>query len=452
MAFLDSTGLAHLVSKLKTWTQNLISSLSPDGKTIKNTSGQMVAHDIDLSLRDGGDKTAIERGFITGRLQPTYSGDSPNIDASGLTITDFNLLVEPGMYHIRFETATVLNGPPGLTDAEYIDGLLIVRTISSAANISSNYSVRQIFIHANEANDIKVPIFTRLLSGNNPYFTLFRAYDWEALISSDSMGEGIAFNANTINVVNGFAYKKGMPRYPGTTDMVWLDDLNSLTTPGRYHILLSLKNTANMPFNYVNLANDSAAADEGQITALVEVDYLGTDGFISSYHRVRQRLNLFSGSTSVVRPGIWERYFTIVSGSVSVYIDWYPVAVGDYGIHDSNSIFLNRNITKTGVSSNNHISLYFFGEDLLSGGGFVTNNYDRLAYIGYSDNNSIVRGLRFMAYDRKADSQDNISILLGYKDEEPIAQLSKSPPASSDDKSIATTEWVRDYVQSVMNS
>lgn len=128
MAFLDLTGLTYYTTKLKIWVQNLISNLQPDGVTIKNTSGKMVA--VDVRLGEGDLANATARGWITDRKQPTVAGKENNDPANSLTITDFNLLYEPGVYHVRWVQEDVLNGPPNIS-SPYVDGILIVRCIGS---------------------------------------------------------------------------------------------------------------------------------------------------------------------------------------------------------------------------------------------------------------------------------------------------------------------------------
>lgn len=456
MAFLDSTGLAHLVSKLKTWTQNLISSLSPDGKTIKNTSGQMVAYDIYVNTTSKANelKYATNRGYLADRGLPTVGGVNQSSDSSKLTVTDFNLLCEPGLYHIRVVTADVLNGPPA-TQA-YHDGILIVRCTGGAVGITGNLRISQIYIRGDYRGIIDSIIYTRHISGNfnsEGTFVVSGNYDWNTLITTKMVGEGLEYSPYKLKVKNGFAYDLYMPQLNDNSQDYYYPDLNDLITPGRYHTRISLTKTLNVPYDYAILGATGPNADDpyGFVTAIIDVDRVYTDGYVSDSARIVQKLRIIplniNGRTFNVT---YERvlYWNTDTG-VNVQSDWQAITKQGYGVIGPNTVCLNRGFSKGDPYSNDYILLSFYGEDYYSKNAEGTEN--RLAVIQYAHASSL-RGINMRVYKNEVSSTDSVGLDILYNDDGKKVVLTQSPPADSNDKSIATTEWVRDYVQSVLNS
>lgn len=138
---------------------------------------------VDVQLGEGDLANATARGWLTNRKQPTVNGKENNDPAGSLTITDFNLLYEPGVYHVRWVQEDVLNGPPNIS-SPYVDGILIVRCIGSATSISTNFRVVQILIPTIIALDGSV--FMRRLVGASPFFTFVSATNWTFLVNSNT--------------------------------------------------------------------------------------------------------------------------------------------------------------------------------------------------------------------------------------------------------------------------
>lgn len=498
MAFLDLTGLTYYTTKLKTWVQNLISNLQPDGVTIKNTSGKMVA--VDVQLGEGDLANATARGWITDRKQPTVNGKLNSDPDNALTITDFNLLYEPGVYHIRWESEDVLNGPTNISSA-YVDGILIVRCVGSAGNISDSFRVVQIIIPT--ISVLAGTVFVRNLVGASPFFTFVSATNWTFLVNSNnSIGDGLAVNGNKLtvpemtgatssvagtsglvpapdkndhtrallgngdfgypsaialgsqtdtNLTRGWAYDASRPRWGNTTDFVYVDDLNNVIIPGKYHVLISLTKTANVPYNYARAG--SAGPDDsdplGLVTAIMDVEKVLTDGYISSTARILQRMHLTNAVDVVTQDSIWERRlnWTAASGVIAS-TDWYAITRSGESILGPNAYVLNRNITKGAEPANNYDMLLFCGEDLFSKNQSIGN---MLAVLQYAHTSNI-QGMQLRSYKNEEGSLECVGFDIGYSGANKIMRMTDSPAADSNDKSIATTEWVRSLVQSMLNS
>lgn len=457
MAFLDSTGLAHLVSKLKTWTQSLISSLSPDGKTIKNTSGQMVAYDVFVNTSSKADelKYATNRGYLADRGLPTVGGANQGSDSSKLTVTDFNLLYEPGLYHIRVVTADVLNGPPATQ--RYHDGILIVRCIGGAEEITGNLRISQIYIRGDYTGIVDSIIYTRHITGNfnsEGTFVVIGNYDWNTLITTKMIGEGLEYSPYKLKVKNGFAYDLYRPQIgDDSNSLYYYPDLNDLVTPGRYHTRISLNKTLNVPYDYAILGATGPDADDpyGFVTAVIDVDRVLPDGSISSNARIVQKLRIIPvGSTDKTFNTTYERvlWWNTATG-VDTQSDWQAITKQGYGVIGPNIACVNRGISKGDPYSSDYTVIAFYGEDYYSKNATSTGN--RLAAIQYAHSSSL-RGINMRVYKNEAGNNDSVGLDILYNDDGKKVVLTQSPPADSNDKSIATTEWVRSLVQSMLNS
>lgn len=343
----------------------------------------------------------------------------------------------------------------------------------------------------------------RRLVGVAPFFTFVSATNWTFLVNSNtSIGDGLAVNGNKLtvpemtgasssaagtsglvpapdkndhikallgngefgypsaialgsqtdtNLTRGWAYNSYRPRWGNTTDYVYVDDLNNVITPGKYHILISLTKTANVPYNYARAGSTGPDDSDplGLVTAIMDVEKVLTDGYISSAARIIQRMHLTNSVDTITQDIIWERRLNWTNASGVIYsTDWYVITRSGRSILGPKVYVLNRDITKGAEPANNYDELLFYGEDLFSKNPTTDN---RLAVLQYAHTSNI-QGIQLRSYKNEEGSLESVGFDIGYSGDNKIMCMTDSPAADSNDKSIATTEWVRSLVQSMLNS
>lgn len=276
----------------------------------------------------------------------------------------------------------------------------------------------------------------------------------KALLGNGDFGypSAIALGSQTdTNLTRGWAYNASRPRWGNTTDYVYVDDLNNVIIPGKYHVLISLTKTANVPYNYARAGSPGPDNSDplGLVTAIMDVEKVLTDGYISSSARIIQRMHLTNAVDTITQDSIWERRLNWTSASgVIASTDWYAITRSGRSILGPNAYVLNRNITKGAEPADNYDMLLFYGEDLFSKNQSIGS---RLAVLQYAHTSNI-QGVQLRSYKNEEGSLECVGFDIGYSGANKIMRMTDSPAADSNDKSIATTEWVRSLVQSMLNS
>lgn len=315
------TALANQKSELEGQIEQATSGLTPDNVTVASSGGKLRVKDVAI----GGDASdlASARGQI---------GDCQN-----LLDPDFHTILKSGVWRV---SGSNQKNAPG-------DSSLNAILISNATKDGAYCS--HIYIRTLESNAIWVETY-HANEGWQPWRRVALDDNFDASTMEWSSGGGIVAkdiaiggDASDLASKRGFFYDSRVPR-------AYLDspsaDFNDYTTPGRYHIAWR----EGTPYSNgdvtipVTLNNPGALnGASGFCDAIIDVDYIGSASYVSSYARCQQKITLTNSGTYHNREFIrvqsvssgtpwydWREIFTTSSIGDGITVDNGKLSVPEY--------------------------------------------------------------------------------------------------------------------------